>query len=160
MPKITGKLIFWAIVILTVLALARCQRIRPVFRRPDAVLDVKTTGYCACGTCCGWKFNWFGLPVHTSGPNKNRFKRIGQTASGRMARPGTVAADLSVFPMGTRVYVPGYGWGRVEDIGGAVKGHHLDLFFLRHGTAKKWGVQTRRVRIWYPRPDRQGKASR
>ena len=42
------------------------------------------------------------------------------TASGTRARHGTLAADTSVLPFGTVVEVPGYGFGRVEDRGGAI----------------------------------------
>lgn len=146
-------LLFFALAALLLVLLMRCQRFHPVLRSPDAVVEVKTTGYCACGSCCGWRLNWIGLPVVRGGPDRGRIKVIGRTASGRMAFPGTVAADWSVFPEGTRVYVPGYGWGRVEDRGSAVKGRHLDLFFLRHSSARRWGVQTVPVKVWYPRDE-------
>ncbi len=35
---------------------------------------------------------------------------------------GTIAADTDHYPFGTRMYIPGYGWGKVEDRGGAIKG--------------------------------------
>ncbi len=41
----------------------------------------------------------------------------------------TIAADLSIFPIGTILFIPGYGYGVVADKGGAIKGHELDLFF-------------------------------
>jgi 3D (Asp-Asp-Asp) domain-containing protein len=41
----------------------------------------------------------------------------------------TVAADLSVFPIGTIIFVPGYGYGVVADKGGAIKGNRLDLYY-------------------------------
>lgn len=41
----------------------------------------------------------------------------------------TIAADLNVFPLGTIIYIPDYGYGVVADIGGAIKGNKLDLFF-------------------------------
>jgi 3D (Asp-Asp-Asp) domain-containing protein len=141
------RLILWIVLFLAVLVYTRCHLVRRPLRRPDAVLEVKTTGYCACGKCCGWHFNWIGLPVTEFG----RLKIIGQTASGRMARPGTVAVDPAVFPIGTRFYIPGYGWGRAEDTGGDIKGRHLDLFFWRHQTGEDWGVQMKQVKVWYPR---------
>ena len=39
----------------------------------------------------------------------------------------TIAADLRVFPLGTILFVPGYGYGVVADKGGAIKGNRLDL---------------------------------
>lgn len=41
----------------------------------------------------------------------------------------TIAADLDVFPIGTILYIPDYGYGVVADIGGAIKGNKIDLYF-------------------------------
>lgn len=41
----------------------------------------------------------------------------------------TIAADLSIFPLGTILYIPDYGYGVVTDIGGAIKGNKIDLYF-------------------------------
>lgn len=41
----------------------------------------------------------------------------------------TIAADLNVFPLGTILYIPNYGYGVVTDIGGAIKGNKIDLYF-------------------------------
>ncbi len=41
----------------------------------------------------------------------------------------TIAADLNVFPLGTILYIPGYGYGVVADIGSAIKGNKIDLYF-------------------------------
>jgi hypothetical protein len=57
-----------------------------------------------------------------------------------LPRDGTIAADTAYYPFGTRMYVPGWGWGVVRDRGGAIKGpHRLDLFFATHGQALRWG---------------------
>lgn len=65
---------------------------------------------------------------------------------------GTIAADTRYYPFGTRMYVPGYGWGRVEDVGGAIKGPaHIDLFMLTHSRANDWGRQNVEVRIKPPK---------
>ena len=39
-----------------------------------------------------------------------------------LPRDGTIAADTEYYPFGTRMYVPGYGGGLVEDRGGAIQG--------------------------------------
>jgi 3D (Asp-Asp-Asp) domain-containing protein len=67
-----------------------------------------------------------------------------------MARPGTIAADTSIYPYGTVMYIPGYGYGRVEDTGGAVKGQHIDLYRPNHWFARHWGVQPKPVKVWLP----------
>jgi 3D (Asp-Asp-Asp) domain-containing protein len=41
----------------------------------------------------------------------------------------TVAADLSVFPIGTILFIPDYGYGVVADKGGAIKGNRVDLYY-------------------------------
>ena len=53
----------------------------------------------------------------------------GYTALGLKMRHGIVAVDQSVIPLGTQVYVPGYGVGLAGDIGGSVVGRHIDLGF-------------------------------
>lgn len=52
----------------------------------------------------------------------------------------TVAADLNVFPIGTILFIPGYGYGVVADKGGAIKGNELDLYYETvEDVYKKWG---------------------
>ena len=41
----------------------------------------------------------------------------------------TIAADLNIFPLGTILYIPGYGYGVVSDIGSAIQGNIIDLYF-------------------------------
>jgi 3D (Asp-Asp-Asp) domain-containing protein len=52
----------------------------------------------------------------------------------------TVAADLSVFPIGTILFIPGYGLGVVADKGGAIKGDKVDLYYETvEDVYNKWG---------------------
>jgi 3D (Asp-Asp-Asp) domain-containing protein len=52
----------------------------------------------------------------------------------------TIAADLRVFPLGTVLYIPGYGYGVVADKGGAIRGHKIDLYFeTKQDVYKQWG---------------------
>jgi 3D (Asp-Asp-Asp) domain-containing protein len=41
----------------------------------------------------------------------------------------TIAADLNVFPIGTILFIPGYGYGVVADKGGAIRGNEVDLYY-------------------------------
>jgi 3D (Asp-Asp-Asp) domain-containing protein len=129
--------------------LCGCARIRP----PSGVAAVErtllVTGYCKCGECCGWTRTWYGMPVYASGPNKGKRKHVGITASGSRADTGTIAADTARYPMGTIMLVEGYGYGRVEDRGGRVKGDHIDLYFHTHAQAQKWGKKVMKVKIWF-----------
>ena len=62
------------------------------------------------------------------------------TASGEPVTPGvTVAADPAVLPLGTRVYIDGIGERVVQDIGGAIRGHKIDLAVESHRKAVAWG---------------------
>ncbi len=128
-----------------------CARIRPPKGVGSTERTMEVTGYCKCGECCGWKRTWYGKAVVASGPNKGKRKKVGVTASGAKARVGTVAADTSIYPFGTIVFVPGYGYGRVEDRGSAIQGGKLDLFFGSHKEATKWGRKTVTVKIWKKR---------
>ncbi len=127
-------------------AASGCARIRPPRRDPDRILEMSVSAYCNCGQCCGWKRNWRGVPIETA---TGRRKRIGLTASGAMARLGTVAAPPA-YPFGTIVHVEGWGYGRVEDRGGAIQGDRLDLWFPLHEQALQWGRKNVRVKIWLP----------
>jgi 3D (Asp-Asp-Asp) domain-containing protein len=65
-----------------------------------------------------------------------------------LPQTGTIAADTNYYPFGTRMYVPGWGWGVVEDRGGDIKGpDRLDLFFRNHKQTLDWGRRTLRVKI-------------
>lgn len=52
---------------------------------------------------------------------------VGITATGTTVYKGIIATDPTVIPLGTRMYVPGYGYGIAADTGGGVKGAHIDL---------------------------------
>jgi len=131
-------------------------------------LKAETTAYCGCGKCCGWeRGSWMFLKLNfwnryiTSGKNKGK-KYSGLTASGTTPREpnpglfhrpwnlffpwlwfphdGTLAADTRYHSFGTRFYIPGYGYGRVEDRGSAIKGNErFDLYFNSHDDALQWG---------------------
>ncbi|HLY02607.1 MAG TPA: 3D domain-containing protein [Candidatus Cybelea sp.] len=53
----------------------------------------------------------------------------GMTASGRRAGYGIVAVDPRIIPLGTHLYIPGYGMAVAGDTGGAIVGHRIDLGF-------------------------------
>jgi len=115
------------------------------------VVTLEATGYCRCQKCCGWKRNFLMQPVYAYGAMEGERKKLGITASGSKAKPGrTIAADTSVFPFGTKLKVPGYGIGIVEDRGGAIKGAKIDLFFRTHKQALEWGRKTVTVEVLLP----------
>src|SRR5699024_2317005 len=73
-------------------------------------------------------------------------KSYGITASGTKAKVGTVAVDPNVIPLGTRLYVDGYGFCVAEDTGGAIKGNRIDLFFNSTSEARNFG--RRQVKVY------------
>ncbi|MBA4493285.1 3D domain-containing protein [Paenactinomyces guangxiensis] len=70
-----------------------------------------------------------------------------RTATGTYPKRGTVAVDPDVIPLGTKLYIPGYGYGVAEDTGGAVNGRIIDLFFETRSEAIKWGRRTVTIKI-------------
>ncbi|QAV25486.1 hypothetical protein BTDUT50_01525 [Neobacillus thermocopriae] len=73
----------------------------------------------------------------------------GTTATGINLRANpnakVIAVDPRVIPLGTKVYVEGYGYAVAADTGKNVKGYKIDLFFPDKSTAYRWG--TKRVKI-------------
>lgn len=71
----------------------------------------------------------------------------GRTASGMTTsrNPGgysTIAVDPRVIPMGSKLYIPGYGYAIAADTGGAIKGNKVDLYVSSSSEAYAWGVRT------------------
>jgi 3D (Asp-Asp-Asp) domain-containing protein len=63
----------------------------------------------------------------------------GITASGRPAGHGIVAVDPRYIPLGTRLFIPGYGFAIAGDTGGAIKGYRIDLGFNSYSDAIRFG---------------------
>ncbi len=88
----------------------------------------KATAYCSCERCCDKdpSDKWYGI-----------------TATGKRARWGTVAVDKRVIKLGSKLMIEGYPDTifRAEDVGGAIKGNHIDVWFPSHREALKFGVQ-------------------
>lgn len=87
-----------------------------------ALGNYKLTFYCPCELCNG-----------VAGA---------KTASGTTPTEGrTIAVDSSVIPLGSRVYIEGYGVFIAEDTGGAIKNNKIDVFVSSHDRAYELGVQ-------------------
>jgi len=107
-----------------------------ILRRPRTrTIRMLVTAYCPCRKCCG---RWSD----------------GRTACGKsIYSHGSrfVAADTRLLPFGTRVSVPGYYNGApvpVLDRGRRIKGYRLDVFFLSHSQAKRWGKRWLDVTVY------------
>ena len=84
--------------------------------------EFEATAYCSCAKCCG---------THADGMTSTGIKLADGMA--------IVAVDPTVIPLGSEVYVPGYGLALAEDVGGAIKGKRIDVFFWTHEQALQWG---------------------
>jgi len=99
---------------------ANMDRIQPTSRgTARGSLRMLATGYCPCARCCG--------------------KSTGITASGLPAGKGVVAVDPKVIPLGTKLYIAGYGEAIAGDTGGNIVGNRIDLGFDSHSQALSWG---------------------
>ena len=87
-------------------------------------LTMNASAYTA-GPCCTGK-----------GPGHPLY---GITASGRHVEHGIVAVDPSVIPLGTRLYVDGYGFALAADTGSAIRGYKIDLFMYDLTDARQFG---------------------
>ncbi|MBR6012445.1 MAG: hypothetical protein IK062_01510 [Selenomonadaceae bacterium] len=63
----------------------------------------------------------------------------GYTATGMRAAYGVAAVDPSVIPLGTRLYIPGYGEAIAADTGGAIRGYKIDLCMESYSEAMNFG---------------------
>lgn len=98
-------------------------------------IEAVATAYCSCEICCGeWALN--------------RPNGIVYTASGAEAVQGvTIAADWSIYPPGTVLFVEGLGEMIVQDRGGAIQGQKIDVYFESHDDALQFGRQNVRFYI-------------
>lgn len=69
------------------------------------------------------------------------------TASGIPPSSGVAAVDPAVIPLGTRLYVEGYGKAIALDTGGAIKGNRIDLFYESENEALAWGKRNTKVYV-------------
>jgi 3D (Asp-Asp-Asp) domain-containing protein len=72
----------------------------------------------------------------------------GRTASGLPVGVGVIAVDPTVIPLGTRVFVPGYGSAVAADVGSAIKGAIIDLWMPSTAQALAWGRRTVTITIY------------
>ncbi|MFB3879912.1 MAG: 3D domain-containing protein [Armatimonadota bacterium] len=84
--------------------------------------------------------------AYDPGPRSCGKHADGYTATGVKAQKGVVAVDDRVIPMGTRMYIPGYGFAVAADRGSAIKGMRIDLCYNTYAEAKQFG--RRKVKVY------------
>ncbi len=62
-----------------------------------------------------------------------------RTATGTWPKVGTIAVDPNYIPLGSKVYIEGYGFATAEDTGGAIKGYIIDLYMDTYDECINWG---------------------
>lgn len=76
----------------------------------------------------------------------------GVTATGMnlLKNPGTkvIAVDPSVIPLGSKVWVEGYGYAIAGDTGGAIKGNRIDVFIPDRSKVSNWGVKMVKIKVF------------
>lgn len=65
-----------------------------------------------------------------------------RTATGALVKKGIVAVDPSVIPLGSKLYIPGYGDAVAGDVGSGIRGSKIDIAFDTHEEALSFGRQT------------------
>ncbi|TYS00450.1 hypothetical protein FZC84_07700 [Rossellomorea vietnamensis] len=91
-------------------------------------VDVKATAYTAyCEGCIG----------------------ITKTGVDLRANPDekVIAVDPAVIPLGSKVYVEGFGYATAEDTGSAIKGNRIDIFIPSREEALEYGVKSIKVQV-------------
>ncbi|WP_432360918.1 3D domain-containing protein [Sporosarcina sp. UB5] len=58
-----------------------------------------------------------------------------------------IAVDPTIIPLGTKVWVEGYGEAIAGDVGSAIKGHKIDVFIPSYESAMEWGVKKVKIKI-------------
>jgi 3D (Asp-Asp-Asp) domain-containing protein len=72
----------------------------------------------------------------------------GRTASGLPVGVGVIAVDPAVIPLGTRVFVPGYGSAVAADVGSAIRGAIIDVWMPSTAAARAWGRRTVTITVY------------
>ncbi len=83
--------------------------------------------------------------AYTDSPSENGGYTI--TAMGNSIRHGVVAVDPRVIPLGTKLFVEGYGFAYACDTGGAIKGNRIDLVMPSFSASNRWGRRTVKVHV-------------
>jgi len=101
--------------------------------KPERLKFAKRGNYPSRGYFSGRRIIEMHATAYTAAPSENGGNRSGRTAIGLKIGHGVVAVDPRVIPLGTRLFIEGYGHAVAADTGSAIKGQRIDL-----------GVDTRR----------------
>lgn len=104
------------------------EPIQPVQSSDGAEMTVIATAYTAyCKGCSGTTA--YGIDLRANPDQK------------------VIAVDPRIIPLGTKVWVEGYGEAIAGDTGGAIKGNKIDVFIPEYENAMQWGVKTVKIKV-------------
>lgn len=107
------------------------------------------------GAVCGVGGSAFAQPqatqVYRLKVDAVAYSLPGSTALGIPVRRGVVAVDPALIPLGTKMHVPGYGRSIAADVGHAIKGRIIDLWFPTTEKAREWGRRTVTITVYRTR---------
>ncbi|GGH88340.1 uncharacterized protein YabE (DUF348 family) [Pullulanibacillus pueri] len=104
------------------------QTSRSLSSSNDTVLYMQSTAFTAsCKGCNGITSLGINLKAHPSSK--------------------VIAVDPSVIPLGSKVWVEGYGYAIAGDTGGGISGKKIDVFLPSKSQANRWGTRTVKVKI-------------
>lgn len=111
----------------------------------EVVVARKPTQLGSRGAYAGVRSLTVIATAYDPGPGSCPGTADGRTCNGKRAGYGIIAVDPKVIPLGSKIYVPGYGYGIAADVGGAIKGNRIDLGFNSRKGSFRWG--RRKVKI-------------
>lgn len=88
--------------------------------------------------------------AYEPGPQSCGIYADGYTYTGKKATYGIAAVDPKVIPLGTKLYIEGYGFAAAEDIGSAIKKNRIDVCYDTEREAFLWGRKKVKVYILAP----------
>ena len=71
--------------------------------------------------------NWEAINVEATAYTRYDEGCGDYTATGKLVTRGIISVDPDVIPLGTKVYIPGYGYAVADDTGGAISGYKIDI---------------------------------
>jgi 3D (Asp-Asp-Asp) domain-containing protein len=103
-----------------------------------------------------------GIPMNAAAA-KSKYRNItvsatsycelGRTATGFDYRSNpkakAIAVDPRVIPLGSKVYIPGYGYAIARDVGGRIKGKIIDVHFKTRKQSINWGRKRIKIKVYH-----------
>ncbi|WP_374121395.1 3D domain-containing protein [Paenibacillus sp. LHD-117] len=130
------SLFIWLAACLAYLSIAMTTGASVSANRAPEQIEVVATGYTAGVESTGKRPGHPGYGITYSGVKVRR------------DQVSTIAADPKLFPIGTLLYIPGYGYGVVADTGSAIKGNRIDLYFETiKEVYEQWGKRKVSVQV-------------